>query len=194
MKTSPNRSNAWPPRSPCVRQCEYHGGSRRRPGPVSRRSRPAAQAIAGQLGDTAMLTASAAETARLEAGKPRLTALLSEIPLATIMVGGDHRIVLYDAQAAELLCHPAPLRLTASIFDAPISTNPPWRRPIGAIPKSGNPSRPQRRARTAPSTRSGSSRWETAPDTWLSSTPTARRLRRKQRAPWCLTSIFWSTR
>lgn len=80
---------------------------------------PAAAGLAGQLGDSSQITArSIAETtARLEADKLQLTALLSEIPVATVMLGPDHRIVLYDAQAADVLAQIAHPRLNASLFD-----------------------------------------------------------------------------
>ncbi|WP_122074839.1 exonuclease domain-containing protein [Pseudophaeobacter sp. EL27] len=80
---------------------------------------PAAAGLAGQLGDTTLLTARniAEETARLEADKRQLTALLSELPVATVMLGADHRIVLYDAQAAVVLAQIAHPRLNACLFD-----------------------------------------------------------------------------
>jgi DNA polymerase-3 subunit epsilon len=80
---------------------------------------PAAAGLAGQLGDATLLSARniAEETARLEAEKARLTALLSEVPVATVMLGPDHRIVLYDAQAAAVLAQIAHPRLNACLFD-----------------------------------------------------------------------------
>ncbi|WP_278922484.1 3'-5' exonuclease [Pseudophaeobacter profundi] len=80
---------------------------------------PAAAGLAGQLGDNTLQTARsiAQETARLEAEKQRLTALLSEMPVATVMLGPDHRIVLYDAQAATVLTRIAQPRLNASLYD-----------------------------------------------------------------------------
>jgi DNA polymerase-3 subunit epsilon len=80
---------------------------------------PAAAGLAGQLGDSSQITARsiAVKTARLEADKEQLTALLSEIPVATVMLGPDHRIVLYDAQAANVLAQIAHPRLNASLFD-----------------------------------------------------------------------------
>ncbi len=80
---------------------------------------PAAQAVAGRLSDNAMNTAAtvAAETARLAAEKDRLTSLLTEIPVAMVLVNPAHRIVLYDGQAAELLAQVAHPRLQASLFD-----------------------------------------------------------------------------
>lgn len=80
---------------------------------------PAAAGLAGQLGDSTLLTARniAEETARLEADKRQLTTLLSELPVATVMLGSDHHIVLYDAQAADVLAQIAHPRLNASMFD-----------------------------------------------------------------------------
>lgn len=80
---------------------------------------PAAAGLAGQLGEATLHSAReiAKETARLEAEKHRLSALLSDIPIATVMAGADHRIVLYDAQAAQVLGQIAHPRLNASLFD-----------------------------------------------------------------------------
>ena len=80
---------------------------------------PAAAGLADQLADTAMNTAEAvaAETAHLAAEKQRLTALLTEIPVAMLLAGPKHQIVLYDAQAAEVLAQIAHPRLNASLFD-----------------------------------------------------------------------------
>ncbi|MCE8009480.1 exonuclease domain-containing protein [Aestuariivita sp.] len=80
---------------------------------------PAANAIAGQLAQTAEATASnvASQTARLAAEKDRLTAILSDIPVAMIVVNPAHQIVLYDAQSAAVLAQVAHPRLNASLFD-----------------------------------------------------------------------------
>ncbi|MCI5096699.1 MAG: 3'-5' exonuclease [Rhodobacteraceae bacterium] len=80
---------------------------------------PAVAGLAGQLGDTALNTAEAiaAETARLTAEKQRLTALLTEIPVAMVLVNPAHQIVLYDGQAAEVLAQIGHPRLNASMFD-----------------------------------------------------------------------------
>ncbi|MEM7508944.1 MAG: exonuclease domain-containing protein [Pseudomonadota bacterium] len=80
---------------------------------------PAANAMTRKLGDSASQTAHsiATETARLNTEKARLTALLSEIPVATIMVGAGDRIVLYDGQAADLLGRIQTPRLHACLFD-----------------------------------------------------------------------------
>ena len=80
---------------------------------------PAAEAVAGKLGEDAMAQAAAVsrETARLAEEKLRLTALLTEIPVAMILLGPDHRIVLYDGQAADMLSRIAAPRLGGSLFD-----------------------------------------------------------------------------
>ena len=80
---------------------------------------PAAEAVSEQLMRSTMDQASivAAETARLTADKARLTALLSEIPVAMVLVNPAHQIVLYDTQAAGVLSQVCPARLNASIFD-----------------------------------------------------------------------------
>ncbi len=80
---------------------------------------PAAFAVSGELSRSTMDTAEtvAQETARLAAETERLTALLSEIPVAIVLVSPEGRIVLYDAQAAEALAQVAPPRLHASICD-----------------------------------------------------------------------------
>ncbi|KIC42464.1 3'-5' exonuclease [Ruegeria sp. ANG-R] len=80
---------------------------------------PAAAGLAEQLAENAMTTAEAvaAETAHLAAEKQRLTALLTEIPVAMLLAGPKHQIVLYDAQAAGVLAQIAHPRLNASLFD-----------------------------------------------------------------------------
>lgn len=80
---------------------------------------PAASAVTKQLNDTALSTAQAvaAETARLSAEKTRLTALLTEIPVATILVNPDGQIALYDGQAAEILKQLGVPRLNAQITE-----------------------------------------------------------------------------
>ena len=79
---------------------------------------PAAAAVSVQLSDQTMSTAEtvAAETARLEAEKQRLTALLTDIPLAMVIVNPSHQIVLYNGQAAEVLAQVAHPRLNAPLF------------------------------------------------------------------------------
>ena len=80
---------------------------------------PAAAGLAERLATNAMSTAEAvaSETAHLAAEKQRLTSLLTEIPVAMLLAGPKHQIVLYDAQAAEVLAQIAHPRLNASLFD-----------------------------------------------------------------------------
>jgi len=80
---------------------------------------PAASAVAKQLNETALSTAQAvaSETSRLNAEKARLTALLTEIPVATVLVNPDGRIALYDGQAAEVLAQLGVPRLNAAITE-----------------------------------------------------------------------------
>lgn len=80
---------------------------------------PAAEAVARQLSETTVHTASAiaAQTERLTAERDRLTALLTEIPVATVVVNPGHQIVLYDGQAAAVLAQVHTPRLNAMIFD-----------------------------------------------------------------------------
>ncbi|GHG79092.1 3'-5' exonuclease [Pseudodonghicola xiamenensis] len=80
---------------------------------------PAAAAMAGQLSASTLATAGAvaAETARLEAEKARLASLLTEVPIATVLLNPGHQIVLYDGQAAGMLAQVAHPRLNASLFD-----------------------------------------------------------------------------
>ncbi len=76
---------------------------------------PAASAIHRKLCTTAETIEQ--QTARLTREKEQLLRILSDIPLAVILVSADHRIVLYDGQAAALLEREAAPRLKASIFD-----------------------------------------------------------------------------
>ncbi|WP_299693754.1 3'-5' exonuclease [uncultured Tateyamaria sp.] len=80
---------------------------------------PAARAVSHCLSASVMDTASAVahETARLQAEAERLTALLTEIPVATIMLNERMCIVLYDGQAADILSGIAPPRLKAPLVD-----------------------------------------------------------------------------
>lgn len=80
---------------------------------------PAANAVSATLNTNVVDTAAqvARETERLQAETARLTALLTEIPLATILVNPAHEIVLYDGQAAEVLAQIAPPRLKAPLMD-----------------------------------------------------------------------------
>ncbi|GFE62932.1 exonuclease domain-containing protein [Litoreibacter roseus] len=57
------------------------------------------------------------ETAQLVHEKEQLIAILSDIPIAVMMVNAAHQIVLYDGQAAEMMEREAPVRLNASVYD-----------------------------------------------------------------------------
>lgn len=80
---------------------------------------PAANAVSTTLSTSVVDTAAqvARETERLKAETARLTALLTEIPLATILVNPAHEIVLYDGQAAGVLSQIACPRLKAPLTD-----------------------------------------------------------------------------
>ncbi|CUH54053.1 3'-5' exonuclease [Shimia marina] len=80
---------------------------------------PAAEAISIQLDSTSKDVADqiAEATAALATDRAQLTALLTEIPVAILLIGSGHRIALYDGQAAGTLAQIAPPRLDASIFD-----------------------------------------------------------------------------
>ena len=62
-------------------------------------------------------TSVAHETERLNADHAQLTALLTEIPIATILINPAKEIILYDGQAADILATVAPPRLKASLGD-----------------------------------------------------------------------------
>lgn len=80
---------------------------------------PAASAVTSALSETNVNTAQriAAETERLNSEKARLTALLTEIPVATLLINAEDQIVLYDGQAAEVLAQQAVPRLNAPLSD-----------------------------------------------------------------------------
>jgi DNA polymerase-3 subunit epsilon len=80
---------------------------------------PAARAVAERLGDGSGRNdpAVAERTARLQSERECLTSLLSDIPIAVVLLNPCSRIVLYDAQAGELLAQIAQPRLGASIYD-----------------------------------------------------------------------------
>ncbi|MEM9012784.1 MAG: 3'-5' exonuclease [Pseudomonadota bacterium] len=80
---------------------------------------PAARAVSATLSSGVMDSAAhvARETERLQAEAARLTALLTEIPVATILVNGSDEIVLYDGQAAAILSQVGPPRLKAPLTD-----------------------------------------------------------------------------
>ncbi len=58
-----------------------------------------------------------ARTLRLKHHRDQLLSLLSDIPTATLMIGRDHNVVLYDGQAAALMAREAPVRLNGHVFD-----------------------------------------------------------------------------
>ncbi|GFE50666.1 hypothetical protein So717_24190 [Roseobacter cerasinus] len=80
---------------------------------------PAASALSESMSSAATGTAAeiARETERLTADRDLLTALLTEIPVATILLNPAREIVLYDGQAAEVLSQVAPPRLKAPLGD-----------------------------------------------------------------------------
>ncbi|WP_170764350.1 3'-5' exonuclease [Ruegeria lacuscaerulensis] len=80
---------------------------------------PAAAGLADQLSGKTMDVAEAVavETAHLAAEKQRLTALLTEIPVAMVLASPTHKIVLYDGQAANVLAQISHPRLNASLFE-----------------------------------------------------------------------------
>ncbi|SIT17391.1 DNA polymerase-3 subunit epsilon [Roseivivax lentus] len=59
----------------------------------------------------------ASETRALCAERARLTDILTEIPVATILAGDNHTIALYDGQAAEVLAQIGTPRLNAPLSD-----------------------------------------------------------------------------
>ena len=77
---------------------------------------PAAQALAERLGGEQDDGVDEV-TERLQAEREWLTALLSEIPVAVVLVSETGRIVLYDSQASVILAQVAPPRLGAPIVD-----------------------------------------------------------------------------
>lgn len=80
---------------------------------------PAAQALTQSVGTSVMETAAqvAQETERLRNQSAHLTALLTEIPIATILLNPAQEIVLYDAQAAGIMTQIAAPRLKAPLSD-----------------------------------------------------------------------------
>ena len=59
----------------------------------------------------------ARETQQLTLERAQLTSLLSEIPVATILINPAFEIVLYDSQAADILSGISPARLKAPLAD-----------------------------------------------------------------------------
>lgn len=80
---------------------------------------PAAQAVTGQLTESSAQTAQAiaAETAQLTFDTALLTELLTEVPVAIVLLSKSFQITLYDGQAAHILSQIHVPRLGASIFD-----------------------------------------------------------------------------
>ncbi|MHA6323848.1 3'-5' exonuclease [Roseivivax sp. CAU 1753] len=80
---------------------------------------PAADAVTRRLGQATLSTAEAIahETRLLNSERERLTALLTEIPVATILASENDTIVLYDGQAAEVLAQIGTPRLNAHLTD-----------------------------------------------------------------------------
>ncbi|WFE91571.1 3'-5' exonuclease [Roseibium porphyridii] len=80
---------------------------------------PALRAVSGRLSevseDADQLVAE--ETSRLTAERAHLALLLTEIPVAIVLVSPANRIMLYDGQAADVLGQVQVPRLSASIFD-----------------------------------------------------------------------------
>ncbi|WP_298919065.1 3'-5' exonuclease [uncultured Roseobacter sp.] len=80
---------------------------------------PAASALTQMMSTSVLDHAAqiAEETQRLRAESERLTALLTEIPIATILLNSAQEIVLYDGQAASVLSRIASPRLKAPFSD-----------------------------------------------------------------------------
>lgn len=80
---------------------------------------PAAEALTRTVNTSVLDTAAkvAHETQRLRDESDRLTALLTEIPIATILLNPAREIVLYDGQAAGVMSETAPPRLKAPFAD-----------------------------------------------------------------------------
>ncbi|MFD1343432.1 3'-5' exonuclease, partial [Litorisediminicola beolgyonensis] len=80
---------------------------------------PAATAVTAALSTARQERAEAValETRHLEDERKRLTAILSEVPIATVLINGNDQIVLYDGQAAEILSQISAPRLNAPMSD-----------------------------------------------------------------------------
>jgi DNA polymerase III subunit epsilon len=111
---------------------------------------PAAAAVSKRLSSATLDAADtvAQRTAELAFETQQLTAILTDIPLAVMMVNPAHQIVLYDGQSAELLEAEAPARLNASLFD--YLKEDAIRAAIEELPRSG-----QRRIALVAESRSG---------------------------------------
>ncbi len=111
---------------------------------------PAASALSKRLSSATLDAAEevARRTADLAAEKLQLTGILTDIPLAVMMVNPAHQIILYDGQSAELLEAEAPARLNAPLFD--YLEEDPIRSALGDLERTG-----QRRAPIVAESRSG---------------------------------------
>ncbi len=80
---------------------------------------PAVEAVTGLLSkaSTEAEDIVAMKTASLMAERAHLSILLTEIPVAIVLVSPTHQIMLYDGQAADVLGQVHVPRLSASIFD-----------------------------------------------------------------------------
>ncbi|MFQ6547843.1 exonuclease domain-containing protein [Aestuariibius sp. 2305UL40-4] len=84
-------------------------------GDLARAARALSRVTGSSLTDTAARVAR--ETQRLQSEADRLTAIFSQLPIATILLNPAREIVLYDSQAAEILSRIAPARLKARLAD-----------------------------------------------------------------------------
>ncbi|MEO9864316.1 MAG: 3'-5' exonuclease [Yoonia sp.] len=57
------------------------------------------------------------KVALLRAQRDQLVTILSDIPIATLLISADHQIVLYDGQAANLMERVGAAKLKTSVFD-----------------------------------------------------------------------------
>ncbi len=80
---------------------------------------PAVEAVTGQLSKVSAEVEDvlAMKTANLMAERAHLAILLTEIPVAIVLVSPTHRIMLYDGQAADVLGQVHVPRLSASVFE-----------------------------------------------------------------------------
>ncbi len=80
---------------------------------------PAVAAVTGELSKASEDAEGivAEETARLAAERAHLALLLTEIPVAIVLVSPTHQIMLYDGQAADVLKQVHVPRLSSSIYD-----------------------------------------------------------------------------
>ena len=111
---------------------------------------PAASALSKRLSSATLDAAEevARRTADLAAEKLQLTGILTDIPLAVMMVSPAHQIILYDGQSAELLEAEAPPRLNAPLFE--YLKEDPVRTALDELDRTG-----QRRAPIVAESRSG---------------------------------------